>query len=396
MVDLTSGERNIIRFDLMQRVQRARIQTVAINTEEFFNKHHDTHGRFAPSEGAMGAVEDKKKSHTVKIAGRDVSVKKIAIAAIGIVVAAGLLYVAYTKAPGTVPHSQAARHSAKLEGLLGKGGAELDSAVKNRSANIIAGRDVDRNVRDLEVLSNHGFLHQDDAAQFLKDLKKKDYTPEERDALWDYAGLFSEPDAETGIPVMGKGPVMRFHQKIIDPESNGSLTRKERHTLSIVNQAIEKNRLPRDVTLYRGLFVANADAKFYAKAKPGTVFKSPIPMFTGLTEERARPHYSDNRWPKEQKAILIRIHAKKGLPAIHSPYGEAVKGRKIPIPGQYLDYAHVPRAILKKQHYTRAPFIDQLNKEEIVLRKNQGLRILSSHKREDGVLVVDAEALTSL
>lgn len=418
-MNLTSGERNIIRFSLMQKVQRTEVQTVSTNVEEFFNIHHDRRGRFAPTGESSDSNEPVKvhKEKTVHIAGRDVSLKKIIIGAAVVVAVAGLLIVSYNKAPGSVKFSKAANHANKLEGTLIRGGPELERAKQGLTEKLSKSKnkgEQEQTVRDLAAL-NGEFLHPDDSAGFIKRLKKTEYSKEELDAMWEYAGLYKVPPDQVAPDesIVAKGPVQRYHSKIRNCQPR-CLNNGEKKTMALVTQAINKNSLPRDVTLFRGAIFPKDVAQGMLHLKPGASIVDKIPLFTGLTEARAAPHYNSRHYgpnvgptDKGNRQVLFVIDAKKGTPAMHSPYGEAVKTHKTLIPIDLgltkvlkaapsltgiANSSHIIRKLNDSAPAVRIPFIDHLNKEEIVLRPKQPLIFKSSHVRKDGVIEIHVTA----
>ena len=347
----------------------------------------------------MLGQHDQLTHAPVSSKGGGINEGKIAAILAGTALAAGLVYTAAKKkAPATFKFSNAYKHSVKLENLVAKGGKELDDAILHREAQILAGKNIERNTRDLAVLKNKTFLHADDHAKFLLDHEANPYTDDEAALLWKYGGAHRDPLKGPETTGLTKGP-FRIHGIL---RAKVPMSRADANMVNGLDRIIKKNGLPRDVTLYRGMPVSDAELAKLAKMKPGTIMSDPAYSFVGLTEARAKPHY----WEDSIKGVggkyvegrnnpvLIVIDAPKGLPAVSSPYGLGIRhGASIPVPRR-ADILGGERKIPKADSLNiSAPVLSHLNKEEMVLRRNQRFMIVGSETREDGVLIVRVRAL---
>lgn len=300
-------------------------------------------------------------------------------------------------------------------------GSLLAEARKERRALIAKGVDVERNVRELEYLEG-GFLHHRDVYRFLDELKSSEHSKEELDALWEYAGAY------TGDPevLIAKGPVARFHRHLRDPERHGPLDPERQKVMDLVDQAIARNVTKRDVVVWRGAILPDEEVFRLRDLEPGERITDKAPMFTGLTEARAFPHAARREFGQEPRqfedhhGVMFRIQVPKGMPAMHSPFGEtlaahpkvpfvlrAIPGfrtitglgaRKIDVPigliaNQVGLYKRLPVKWQRKNIRLRVPFIEYFNKEELVLPRDTALHFIRSYVRDDGLLGIDAEVI---
>ena len=329
----------------------------------------------------MLGQHDQLTHAPVSSQGGGIPLAKIAAALGATALAVGLVY-AYNKAPGSVTVGRAARRSRKLEGIVQRGGEELDAEIALRKAYIKEGIDVERNTRDLEVL-NGGFLHDDDAAGFISSMNKSKYTKEELDGVWDYAGykVITNP---AGKKQVSKNP-STIHRILRGEAADSEFTPARKQIVARVDKALKRNPLPRDVTLYRG---ASFDPEFIDALKgasPGTVMREQGYSYTGLTEARALRYTNRLDKTSGHRPVLFVIRAKAGTPAMYSPAGTAMAGRSVPIPD--------PRTGAPVVTLPRAPILGHFNKGEILLPREQGFKIISSSERADGVLEVIVETV---
>lgn len=309
----------------------------------------------------------------------------------------------------------------QLESIVRTGGtlrvktAERAAAIAERKRLIEAGIDVERNVRELEYLEG-GFLHQDDVYAFLDDLAASSYTQEELDALWDYAGLYTD-DPDT---LIAKGPVIRYHRKL---RNDTPLTEHEENVIRLVDQAIARNRTTREAFVWRGAILPDEEVRRLADLATGERIVDKAPMFTGLTEARAFPHAARREFGQAPAqfethgGVMFHIRVPEGMPAMSSPYGLALAanprrlpfllrglpgvrtvtgtgGRKLELPiGLLSRWLPIPEKYWRKTVRIRVPFVEYFNKEELILPRNTALRVVRTFVREDGLLQVEVEAL---
>lgn len=385
------------------------------------NRHHNCRCMQRPV-AKTGTREAKAKTELVRRRVKQAAVPLAAGAAIvatpvdEIALAAFVRRLAGAATPRTMflaGGPRAYRNLIQLEGLLKEGGPALDAAKAEKRRLAVAGVDVERNVRDLEVLDG-GFLTEQDIYGFLDDLKTEAYTAEELDALWDYAGVLPY-EGRTGRLVLGKGPVDRYNNKL---RRGDPFTAEEQETIRLVDQAIARNTTKRDAVVWRGSLLPDEAVEKIARAKPGQYMVDKSYQFTGLTESRAWPHAAPDAGIYEgYHGVMFKLRVPKGMPAIHSPYGEALAtksrrrripgltqvlgpgGRQIEVPLNVITRPLIPKrltlppSIANKTIRIRVRFLEYFNREELVLPRNTAIRIISTGIREDGLLQVEAEVI---
>lgn len=379
----------------------AELLRFSVETEFHLLGQHDqeSHAGHRAKHGEVAGVGQKKTP--AEIVKRKALLKKVAIGAGVVAVVAGVSFTTYKKAPGSFRWSDQYRRSDRLERLKENGGSEFETqrAKIIEELNKEGGREGKRKrlERDLGILDGE-YKHQNDIFAMVDRLRSNKYTDEERDAMWKFGGLREVNTDENGRYAdieKGPGGENSFNIKL---RKGRKLTDEEAKVVLGMDAAIKRNHLPRDLTLFRGIALSQSDAEKLAGRKPGEIISDPAPIYTGLTEERAAPHHKD-AIAQGGEQVLFRIKAPKGLPAVRSPYGETVGERGVPLRGVVVPRVPLIRRIVSgyakggRTVFRRVPFIEHFNKEELVLQRNQPLRILNSRRRSDGVLIVDVEAV---